>query len=122
MNSISSGDAVADASPMTDLTFNILVTLTDEELHGYALIKRLRELEGRASLRTGTVYAALARLREDGWVEEVDDPDSAEEDSRRRVYRVTDRGREAARIEAVRLREALERARTKRLVGEGARG
>ena len=112
-----------DVSPMTDLTFNILVTLTDEELHGYALIKRLRELEGRASLRTGTVYAALARLREDAWVEEVDDPEAADdEDSRRRVYRVTDRGREAARAEAARLREALERARAKRLVGQGARG
>ena len=28
--------------PLTDLAFNILVALTDRELHGYALIKELR--------------------------------------------------------------------------------
>lgn len=113
---------MAEATPLTDLTFNILVTLAGEELHGYALIKELRELEGRESLRTGTVYAALARLREDGLVEELDAPPEASDDSRRRVYRVTDRGAEAAGAEALRLEEALSRARGKRLLTGSSRG
>ena len=51
--------------PLTDLAFNILVALTDREPHGYALIKELRGRTGRAKLRTGTVYAGLARLQDD---------------------------------------------------------
>lgn len=108
--------------PLTDLAFNLLVLLKDEELHGYALVKRLRRLEGRETLRTGTVYAALARLAEDGLVEEVDERPRPGEDERRRYYRVTPRGEEAARAEARRLATALERARGKALLPDPARG
>ena len=50
---------MSDPLPLTDLAFNVLLALTDGDLHGYALIKELRGLEGRERLRTGTVYAAL---------------------------------------------------------------
>lgn len=110
---------MADGLPLTDLAFNILVALTDEELHGYALVKRLRELEGRQDLRTGTVYAALARLQEEGWVEEGDPP-SEGEDARRRYYRVTPGGRDAARAEAARLARVLGMARGKDLLEDVA--
>jgi DNA-binding PadR family transcriptional regulator len=114
-------DNMADG-PLTDLAFNILVALTGEPLHGYALVKRLRRLEGRGSLRTGTIYAALARLEEDGLVAETDEPDPDAGDSRRRYYRVTARGMASARAEAARLAEVLARARGKRLLGETAGG
>ena len=110
---------MADATPLTDLAFNILVALTDEELHGYALVKRLRDLEGRGDLRTGTVYAALARLQDEGWVE-GGDPPSDGEDARRRYYRVTPEGRSAARAEAARLTRVLRMARSKDLLGDVA--
>lgn len=110
---------MADVLPLTDLAFNILVALTDEELHGYALVKRLRELEGRHDLRTGTVYAALARLQDEGWVAQGDPP-SEGEDARRRYYRVTSEGREAARAEAARLTRVLGMARSKDLLGDAA--
>ena len=61
--------------PLSDLAFNLLVALTDRELHGYALIKELRLRTGRANLRTGTVYAALARLQDDGLIEETGPPE-----------------------------------------------
>lgn len=112
---------MTDALPLTDLAFNILVALTREELHGYALVKRLRELEGRAALRTGTVYAALARLQEQGWVAEADSP-SDDQDQRRRYYRLTPEGLSVARAEAARLQDVLGMARSKRLLGERARG
>lgn len=110
---------MADGPPLTDLAFNILVALTDEELHGYALVKRLRALDGRADLRTGTVYAALSRLQDECWVEEGDPP-SEGEDARRRYYRVTPAGREAARVEAARLARVLGMARRKDLLGRAA--
>ena len=112
---------MAEVLPLTDLSFNILVALTHEQLHGYALVKRLRELEGRAGLRTGTVYAALARLQEQGWVAEADPP-TDDEDQRRRYYRLTPEGLGAARAEAARLADVLDMARGKRLLGEPARG
>ncbi len=110
-----------DALPLTDLAFNVLVALTDDPLHGYALVKRLRELEGRGSLRTGTVYAALARLQEEGWVAETEPPEP-DEDARRRYYRITPAGLEVARAEAARLRDVLRRAELRDLLRDGARG
>ena len=103
------------SSHMTELTFNILVALTEAPLHGYALVARLRELEGRDALRTGTVYAALARLRDEELVEETAPP-ADETDARRRYYRVTEDGLVAARAEAARLADVVERARGLRLL------
>jgi DNA-binding PadR family transcriptional regulator len=112
---------MADGLPLTDLSFNILVSLTREELHGYALVKRLQELEGRAALRTGTVYAALARLQDQGWVAEVPPPPD-DDDARRRYYQATPAGLRAARAEATRLAQLLVRARSKDLLPDTALG
>lgn len=112
-----------DLLPLTDLAFNILVCLKDTELHGYALVKELRARTGRESLRTGTVYAALARLEDEGLLEEVDEPGDGEDaDSRRRYYRLTELGLDAARAEARRLAEVLGAARSKDLLPEGGAG
>ena len=108
--------------PMTDLAFNVLVALEGQPLHGYALIKQLRRRTGRTGLRTGTVYAALARLTSDGWVREVEPPSGGgDEDGRRRYYALTDTGRIAAAAEAARLAEVLALARRKGLTPEGVR-
>jgi len=106
--------------PLTDLAFNVLIALADDALHGYALIKELRRRTGRGTLRTGTVYAALSRLEDDGLVAQTDGPDGADggDDERRRYYTLTPLGLAAARAEAVRLREVLSLAAAKRLVPE----
>lgn len=112
---------MADSLPLTDLAFNILVALSDRDLHGYALVKQLRELEGRDGLRTGTVYAALARLQDAGWVAEAEPPDDAL-DGRRKYYRITPEGVASARSEATRLRTVLARAGNTILLQDAARG
>lgn len=115
------GKSAAEMIPLTDLAFNILVALKGEALHGYALIHQLRERTGRDGLRTGTVYAALSRLQDDGLVEEAHgEADGG--DSRRRYYRVTTLGLEAARLEAARLSELLQLARNKDLLADGSAG
>ena len=109
--------------PLTDLAFNVLVALADEERHGYALIKELRTRTGRERLRTGTVYAALARLQDDGLVEEAGErAPSPRSDERRRYYRATTLGVAAARAEAARLMEVLGIAREKDLTPAPSRG
>jgi len=107
------------AVPLTDLAFSILVALEDRDTHGYALIKELRSRPGRQGLRTGTVYAALSRLLDEGLVAEVGDRTGDGRDQRRRYYALTPAGRQAARREAARLAELLELARAKDLLPEG---
>ena len=44
---IQTGKPMSEARVLTDLAFNILMALTGRDLHGYALVKRLRELDER---------------------------------------------------------------------------
>jgi DNA-binding PadR family transcriptional regulator len=68
----------------------ILASLSSGPKHGYALIKDIEEMAG-ARLGPGTLYGALTRLVRDGLVEAL----PARE--RRRPYRITPAGAEAAR-------------------------
>lgn len=114
-------DASEPASflPLTPLTFHILTALVDADLHGYGIIKELeRRTGGRVPPSTGSVYLAIQRLEDDGLVEESSErPDPADDDSRRRYYRLTDLGRGVAEAEAERLAALLGLAREKRLIG-----
>jgi PadR family transcriptional regulator, regulatory protein PadR len=69
----------------------LLSTLAEEPTHGYGLVEALRERSGGVfDLAEGTVYPALYRLERQGLVT------SSWEDGRtrrRRVYRLTRRGR-----------------------------
>ncbi len=71
----------------------VLAILRDGPLHGYAVIEALRQRsEGAFELAEGTLYPVLHRLEADGLLS------SAWSDAtgrRRRVYRLTRRGRAA---------------------------
>ncbi len=71
---------------------------------------------GAVTLHAGTLYRALARLLEQSLIEELAER-PAEDDERRRYYRLTDRGIAVARAEANRLAGQLEAARARRLLG-----
>jgi DNA-binding PadR family transcriptional regulator len=102
---------------MSDLgpqVFQILLSLADRDLHGYAIIQDVHERTGgRMRLTASTLYAALKRLLDRAWIEELDPPPD-ETDSRRRCYRLTAAGRAAGRAEAARLEELAAMARAKR--------
>jgi PadR family transcriptional regulator len=69
-----------------------------EPLHGYALITTLSELtDGLFSLNEGAVYPVLHQLESDGLVSSTWDTSAAR---RRRLYRLTESGRQALRDEA----------------------
>ena len=119
-NAPQGGSDVDRFLPLTDLAFSILLALDDGACHGYALLQELRRRTARAALRTGTVYAALARLQDQSLVREAEDhPTSGPADKRRRYYAVTELGRRVARAEASRLDELLSIARRKDLLGPG---
>lgn len=103
-----------DPTPLSEPAFHILLALAEEPRHGYGIILRVEEwTEGRVTLRTGTLYTALRRMADSGWIEgtNMDDP----EDPRRNYYRLTGAGRDVLRAEASRVRELAELAR--RVVG-----
>jgi DNA-binding PadR family transcriptional regulator len=105
----------ADAAlPLTPIAFEILLALAEEDRHGYAILQAVEgRLQGRLPLRTGTLYRALSRLVEEKFIEELDS--ASEEDSRRRVYRITKRGRGVARAETERLADQVAAARSRKL-------
>jgi DNA-binding PadR family transcriptional regulator len=71
----------------------ILAVLRDMPLHGYAVIEELRRRsEGAFDLAEGTLYPVLHRLEADGLLTSAWSEASGR---RRRVYRLTRRGRSA---------------------------
>ena len=61
-------------TPLREPTLFILLTLSKERKHGYAILKDVEVLsEGRVVLSTGTLYGALARLLEQGVIRKSTD-------------------------------------------------
>ncbi len=101
--------------PLSVPVFQILVSLGDTELHGYAIIKDIRErTEGEVSLTASTLYAAVKRMLAAGMIRETSErPDRRLDDTRRRYYAITPYGRNVLELEAVRLDRAAAMARAK---------
>jgi len=105
-------------APLSTPIFQILLSLIDDDAHGYALIQGIRErTDGEVDLTASTLYAAVKRLVDSGWIEEITKRTKAGNgDPRRRYYRITAEGRAAAREEAERLERTLVMARERRLL------
>lgn len=106
------------SSPLPAAVFQILVALADQDRHGYAIMQDIAaRTAGRMKLSPGTLYGSIKRMLDDGLILEVDErPDPAIDDERRRYYRITRSGRDAAQAEAARLTTLLRQARAAGLV------
>ena len=104
--------------PLPDLHFHILLALAEADAHGWAVIKRIRELTRRRSApSSGSLYLAMLRLEERGLIEASGVAPGPEDDRRRRTYALTALGRAVMRAEALRLAELVavaERAEAER--------
>src|SRR5262249_39202871 len=70
---------------MADPTVLILASLADGEKHGYAIMEDIEVFAG-IRLGPGTLYGAICRLEERGWIRPV------KSGSRRQPYRMTAEG------------------------------
>ena len=105
---------VRSPAAMREPTYFVLAALLAGPLHGYAIIKRAEEMSGgRVRLATGTLYTALDRLTDEGYVRLVSEEMVA--GRMRRSYGLTDEGSAALGAEAQRMAEAA------RLVTEAKR-
>ncbi len=104
--------------PLKPAVFLVLLSLAEEEQHGYALASSVREMsDGKLNLATGPLYRHLRRLLDDGLVEESDRrPAPDQDDRRRRYYRLTELGRDVVAAEAVRMADLVEVSRSLELL------
>ena len=111
-------DDAARLLPLTAQQFQILLSLTDGHRHGYGIIRDIADrTRGALRLRTGTLYTALARLVSLRLAEETDPRTRpADDDERRRYYRLTPLGRAALSAETARLDALVRDARRKGVV------
>src|ERR671913_2509021 len=91
--------------PLTPVVFEIALALAAGERHGYEIMQDVeRRTDGRIVLHPGTLYRALARLLDQGLIEELDErPAGGHDDERRRYYRLSALGHAVARAEVERL-------------------
>lgn len=83
--------------PMSEASFLLLVSLTEEN-HGYGIMQKAAFLTGgRVSLGAGTVYTILNKMENDELIAVL------YEEDRRKVYGITPLGREVLRAECGRI-------------------
>ncbi|HEX6094901.1 MAG TPA: PadR family transcriptional regulator [Thermoanaerobaculia bacterium] len=106
--------------PLPPATFHILMSLAEEERHGYAIIKDVEaSTDGELRLSPGTLYRSIQRMLEDGLIVESNRrPARALDDERRRYYRITPDGIAAARAELRRLAQLVRLGRERGLKPE----
>ena len=98
---------LAQLGTLRPVEFHILLSLAGGERHGYGIMQDAKS-RGEAVPDIGTLYRALARMLDQGWIETVDGGKS-DVDERRKHYRLTELGLRVARAEACRL-DSLARA------------
>ena len=90
--------------PLPQAQFHVLVALTQGERHGYAIMQAVEDSSsGVVRMGPATLYGTLKRLVEQGLAEELAHRPSADDDQRRRYYRLTALGQRVCAAEADRL-------------------
>jgi len=107
---------LTELTPLPPATFHILLALADEERHGYAILLDVEDRTGgELRLSAGTLYRSIARMVEQGLIDEVTRRRAVSEDERRRYYRLTPFGTAVARAEMRRLAQLVRLARARGL-------
>lgn len=96
-----------DFLPLAPAVLHILLALAGENLHGYGIMQEVtRQSDGRYKLGPGTLYDNLARLLDQGIVQEVHSS-QGEDSARRRYYRLSSLGRSILAAEIERLESVI---------------
>jgi len=97
--------------PLSPATLHILLSLAGEDRHGYGIMQEVaRQSDGQYKLGPGTLYDNLQKMMNQGMVEAAPSP-VANDDPRRRYYRLTKFGRRLLSAEVTRLESVVREAR-----------
>lgn len=87
--------------PMTETGFYILLCL-QEEMHGYNIVQTVEKMtEGEIRISPGTMYGSLGKMEKDGLIVFV------REEEKRKIYHITELGREVLALEKKRIRRLV---------------
>ena len=96
---------------LTPQIFYILLSLATKERHGYEIMKQVEnDSQSKVKLGPGTLYGAIKRMLEEKLIVELDT-----NHSRRKYYKLTEKGRAIFSNELQRYREAVEFAKKRNL-------
>ncbi|WP_239618053.1 PadR family transcriptional regulator [Cohnella mopanensis] len=88
--------------PLTETVYYILLALV-EPAHGYLIMQKVEELSGgQVRMAAGTLYGAIENLLKQNLLQPV-----RSEDSRRKVYVITDKGKEILRLDYERMKHMI---------------
>jgi len=83
--------------PMTETGFYILLCLR-EESHGYSIVQQVKKLtNGEINISPGTLYGSLSKMEKDGLIRFI------REEEKRKIYCITDLGKEILELEMQRI-------------------
>lgn len=108
-----------DDLPLTEATFLIMMSISSEPRHGYAIMKDVQSMsEGRVILSTGTLYGAIKRLLESDWIVRVEETSVGVAQSKRfrKAYKLSRKGQRVLEAELARMKTMVT------LAGQRARG
>src|SRR5215204_334641 len=118
---MNAGDGIDGLLPLPPATLHILLALAEGERHGYAIIQDVEaRTGGELRMSAGTLYRSIARMVEQGLITEVAKRRTADDDARRRYYRLTPFGNACARAEMRRMSDLIHLARQRGLTPETA--
>jgi DNA-binding PadR family transcriptional regulator len=86
--------------PLSEVTFYILLALV-KPAHGYAIMQQVEELsQGQVRIAAGTLYGAIETLLRQQLIEPRES-----EDSRRKVYGLTQIGKDTLKMDLERMKQ-----------------
>lgn len=91
--------------PMTETGFYILLCLQTPN-HGYGIVQRVEKMtDGEIRLSPGTMYGSLSKMEKDGLIVFV------REEEKRKIYRITELGRQVLELELKRIERLYRNSR-----------
>ncbi len=111
-------DERSTTKPLTGTVFYVLLALADGERYGLGIVQEIeRRTGGDVQLGPGTLYNTIKKMLEAGLIaESAGSKRPADDDPRRRYYRITAAGRAAVKSEAGRLERLVSAARAKKIL------
>ncbi len=106
-------EEIGNFLPLSPANVYILLSLAAEDRHGYGIMQEVaRQSEGQYKLGPGTLYDNLQKLMNHGMVEDAPRR-SADDDPRRRYYRLTSFGRKVLAADVERLDDLVRAAKAR---------
>lgn len=106
------------STPLRPAVYHILLALVGRDRHGLGIADQIESAsEGAVEMGPGTLYRSLAEMAAARLITAVPAP-GADEDPRRKYYRITSEGRDLLARETARLGRLVETARAEGALAE----